>query len=240
MIFQCEPSAYADAKLKAAQRVGAAGDRPRQERSDGLVRRGLVRLRPVSRRRLARRSPLRRRHRRAHVRPAAGRPGDPLARGHDVGQPDGPARLCRETDQGAGISRCDRRGSGARGASSLDAQAKARLEPPGGGHHQGSRTEGQDLSRIDQGRQGQFLGRRLSGLPGRLRIRRRGLGCHGGLQRPAEPSTTRPRPSSWARPAGSSSKAGATRDSPRLKEIVEKYYASSSYRLARKWLAERK
>ena len=57
VIFQCEPSAYADAKLKACAAVGAAGDRSRQERPDGRVRRRLVRLRAVPRRRLARRPP---------------------------------------------------------------------------------------------------------------------------------------------------------------------------------------
>ena len=96
--------------------LGAAGDRPRQERPDGLVRGRLVRLRAVPRRGLARRSALRRRHRRAHVRPAAGRPGDPLARGHDLGRPEGPARLRRASGSRSTATAMRSPRSAARGA----------------------------------------------------------------------------------------------------------------------------
>ena len=116
VIFQCEPSAYADPALKAAQRavplaiVHGKND-PMVSFEGGSYAYGLfldagwpaVRLFDDD-------------NARAHVRPVAGRPGDPLARSHDVGQPDCPARLCRAAAQGTWLPRCDRRGPPGRGA----------------------------------------------------------------------------------------------------------------------------
>ena len=85
VIFQCEPSAYADEKLKAAQRavplaVVHGKNDPMVSFDGGSYAHGLfvdagwpaVRLFADD---IAG----------AHVRQAAGRPGDPLARGHGVG-----------------------------------------------------------------------------------------------------------------------------------------------------------
>ena len=99
LMFQCEPDAYKDEALRGPA-VGAIGDRPRPERSRAGFRHEPVCRNGLRRIELAGPAPVHQRDRGPHVRKAAGRRGDPMARGPGVRRPRGPDRIRREAGRG--------------------------------------------------------------------------------------------------------------------------------------------